>query len=64
MERIKEVQYMDVRVCSLPSDSLGSILLQLLRVLHFLASEVSDLHRREPLASEFVYHQDDQDDCQ
>lgn len=54
---------MDVRVCSLPSDSLGSILLRLKDGLHFLAGEVGHLHTGESSSLKFIDDDDDETDC-
>ena len=53
---------MEVSVCNLPSDNLGSILLRLIHGLHFLTSEVSNLHTRVALCLELVDHNDDETD--
>lgn len=58
---------MVVRVCSLPFDSLGSILSTLLRFsikVHFLPSKVRDLHVGEAFRPQFVDDKNDEDDCQ
>jgi hypothetical protein len=54
---------MEVRVWSLPSESLGSILLKLMKGVHFLASKIGDLHIIEALVFQLVDHQYDQADC-
>lgn len=50
---------MEVRVCNLPSDNFGYILLKIKGKVHFLASEVGNLHWVFPLGLEFVDHDHD-----
>lgn len=47
---------MEVRVCSLPSESFGYILLQLKREVHLLPGEVSHLHWVFLFVLQFVDH--------
>lgn len=53
-----------MRVCNLPSDNFGYILLKIYGKVHFLASEVGDLHWVFMLGLELIDHDCDEANCQ